>query len=211
MRPGPQQHPLNRDALIPVPDTDGKRGGDVRGMVFTELLKMAEEALGEDAVDHVLDTADLPSKGAYTEVGNYSCRELMTLVLGFWDVSGHPPDALQKMFGHWMFGAFNAKYPSFFADKADAFAMLEAIDGEIHVEVAKLYPDAELPRFEAERTESGGIVLHYASPRPLVPFCHGLIEACLDHFGETAEISVMPVPAESGGLTKADFVIRHAA
>ena len=181
----------------------------MRGMVFTELLKMAEDALGEEAVDHVLDTSDLPSKGAYTEVGNYSCTELVTLVFGFSEASGHPPDALQRMFGHWMFKAFNAKYPVFFADKTDAFSMLEAIDGEIHVEVAKLYPDAELPRFEAERTGDGAFVLHYASPRPLVPFCHGLIEACLAHFGETAEIFV--VPMESGVETRADFVIRRAA
>ena len=178
-------------------------------MVFTELLKMAEEAMGEETVDRVIDAADLPSGGAYTTVGNYSCDELVELVIGFSEASGHSPDTLQRMFGHWMFGYFRKKYPGFFADKTDAFSLLSAIDGEIHVEVAKLYPDAELPRFDARRTPDGGFVLHYSSPRPLLAFCHGLVEACLAHYGETASVTVTRCDARSG--VEADIAIRPAA
>ena len=38
----------------------------MKGVVFVELLKMAETLLGEAAVDDVLDNADLPSGGMYT-------------------------------------------------------------------------------------------------------------------------------------------------
>ena len=181
----------------------------MKGLVFTELLRMAEDALGEDVVDGVLDSADLPSGGSYTAVGSYSCGELVELVLGFSDASGHSPETLQRMFGRWMFGYFMEKYPRFFADKADAFALLSAIDGEIHVEVAKLYPDAELPRFRTSRAPDGGFVLHYSSPRPLLAFCRGLVEACLDHYGETASVTVTRIDADVG--VEADIAIRPAA
>ena len=52
----------------------------MKGVIFVELLAMAEDAFGEDAVDRVIDEAALPSGGAYTAVGNYPCEELMALV-----------------------------------------------------------------------------------------------------------------------------------
>jgi hypothetical protein len=47
----------------------------MKGTVFVELLKMAEEAFGEDVVDDVLEKADLETD-AFTAVGNYPCSEL---------------------------------------------------------------------------------------------------------------------------------------
>jgi len=68
------------------------------------------------------------------------------LVAAFSARSGAPVPELQRLFGHWMLKRFAAAYPAFFAAKTDALQMLEAIEGEVHVEVLKLYPDAELPR-----------------------------------------------------------------
>lgn len=162
----------------------------MKGIVFTELLKMAEDAFGEEVVDGVLDQTDLLDDGAYTAVGNYPCSELMKIVQGFSTHSGISPEVLQQKFGHWMWAVFSDKYPEFMADKENSFAMLEAIDGEIHVEVRKLYPDAELPKFNSKRRSEDHLELEYTSPRPLVPFCHGLIEACTQHFKETVDISL---------------------
>ena len=160
----------------------------MKGTVFVELIRMAETAFGEDAVDAVLDKADLESGGAYTTVGNYPCSELVKIVEGFSAASGLSTDDLQRQFGHWMLKHFGEKFPATFFEKADSMAMLESIDGEIHVEVRKLYPDAELPRFETERLSDSHLKIIYTSPRPLVAFCHGLIEACVERFGETADI-----------------------
>lgn len=181
----------------------------MKGMVFVELLRMAEDAFGEAAVDEVLDATPLASGGAYNAVGNYPCGELMQLVQAFSDRSGAPGSELQRLFGHWMLKRFLAGYPGFFAGKSDTFEMLEAIEGEVHVEVLKLYPDAELPRFATERLPDGALRFIYCSPRQLVPFCRGLIEACLEHFGETAEIVLVDRSSEHGA--KAEFTLRRAA
>lgn len=60
----------------------------MKGVIFVELLAMAEDAFGEDAVDRVIDDTALPSGGAYTAVGNYPCEELIALVRGFSAHSG---------------------------------------------------------------------------------------------------------------------------
>lgn len=160
----------------------------MRGTIFVELIKMAEETFGEEVVDNVLDVAGLENGGAYTTVGNYPCSELMKIVAAFSDHSGIAPEVLQRKFGHWMIHHFGANFPKFFEGKSNSFAMLEAVDGEVHVEVAKLYPDAELPSFVTQRVSDSHLMMTYSSPRPLIDFCHGMIEACMEKFDETANI-----------------------
>lgn len=178
----------------------------VKGMVFVELLEMAESILGEAAVDEVLAKADLPSGGAYTAVGNYACSELMALVKAFSDHSGAGVDTLQRAFGRWMHDRFVKSYPGFFRDKPDALAMFEAIEGEVHVEVRKLYPDVELPTFDTERPAPGELRMTYSSPRPLADFCHGLVEACVDHYGTPADIHRRDLALP--GLNRAEFTVQ---
>ncbi|MBT0958488.1 heme NO-binding domain-containing protein [Alphaproteobacteria bacterium KMM 3653] len=165
----------------------------MKGVVFVELLSMAETLIGEDAVDDVLDATELASGGAYSAVGNYPCSELMALVGAFSAHTGHSVAFLQTTFGKWIFDKFAESYTVFFEGKTDAFTMLESIEGEVHVEVRKLYPEVELPRFETNRVDANTLEMVYASERPLVDFCQGMIEACLIHFGQEAVIEQTPV------------------
>jgi len=182
----------------------------MKGIVFVELLAMAEDAFGEEVVDRVIDAADLPSGGAYTSVGNYPCDELMTLVRGFSDHSGIPGAELQRLFGHWMMQSFERNYPHFFKGRAGSLDVLAAIEDEIHVEVRKLYPDAKLPSFDATRHDADALDLIYRSPRPLADFCHGLIEGCVKGYSETAEITRTDLTRHGphDGMTVAAFRIR---
>lgn len=178
----------------------------MKGIVFVELLAMAEETFGEDVVDRVVEAAALPSGGAFTTVGNYPCEELMTLIHGFSAHSGIPGAELQRLFGHWMMQTFDRHYPQFFTGRTGSLDMLEAIEGDIHVEVRKLYPEADLPSFHAVRPGPGALDLTYTSPRPLADFCQGLVEASVKQFGETADIQRHDRNAD--GLTVSDFKIR---
>lgn len=182
----------------------------MKGIVFVELLAMAENAFGEDVVDRVIDAADLPSGGAYTSVGNYPCAELMTLVRGFSDHSGIPRADLQRLFGNWMMDSFERNYPRFFDGRDTSLDVLAAIEDEIHVEVRKLYPDAMLPQIDTARPDPVTLDLTYRSPRPLADFCHGLIEGCVRCYGETAEITRTDHAqgATGDGVTVAAFRIR---
>lgn len=177
------------------------KGYSLKGTIFVELVKMAEAAFGEETVDMVLDKADLDNGGAFTTVGNYPCSELVKIVMAFSEHSGLSPEVLQIKFGHWMLEHFVVAYPQFFGNKTDAFTMLEAIEGEIHVEVRKLYPDAELPTFATERSGPNHLTMVYESPRPLSAFCQGMIEACLLHFDEKGDISSVAHPTRANATT----------
>lgn len=181
----------------------------MKGMVFVELLEMAEQLLGEDVVDGILDGAGLASGGAYTAVGNYPCAELMTLVRALSAHTGAAEPDLQRAFGRWMHDRFVKLYPGFFVDKPDALSMLTAIEDEVHVEVRKLYPEVELPTFATQRPSPDELRLTYRSPRPLVDFCHGLVEACVDHFGTPAQIARRDLV--SPGESAAEFTVRMGA
>lgn len=181
----------------------------MKGMVFVELIRMAESVMGEEAVDDILDTVELGNDGAFSAVGNYPCRELLQIVDAVGAKLGAPVEALHRQFGHWMFGRFVEGYPVFFEGKADGFDMLESIENEVHVEVRKLYPDVELPTFATERLGDGRFKMVYTSDRPLHHFCHGLIEACLQHFKHDAVIEMTEHAA--GRKYCAEFLMQKAA
>jgi hypothetical protein len=162
---------------------------------------MAEAAFGEETVDMVLDKANLDNGGAFTTVGNYPCSELVKIVVAFSEHSGLSPQVLQMKFGHWMMDHFVVAYPQFFKNKTDAFAMPESIEEEIHVEVRKLYPEAELPTFATARTAPNQLTMVYESPRPLSAFCEGMIEACLEHFDEEGSIRSAAHPTNENVTT----------
>lgn len=180
----------------------------MKGVIFVELIEMAESIAGEEQVDEIIDTCDLSSGGAFTSVGNYPCSDLMQLVEAFGKALDAPVDKLQSDFGGWMFKKFVQSYPSFFRGKEDAFTMLESIENEVHVEVRKLYPEVELPSFDTERVSENELKMIYTSERPLVAFCEGMIKACVEHFGRTASIS--HVDRKQEDKFYADFNIKLA-
>ncbi|CUH50748.1 heme NO-binding domain-containing protein [Shimia marina] len=181
----------------------------MKGVVFVELIHMAESVMGETAVDHILDKIELQSDGAFSAVGNYPCSELLRIVEAFGAELNAPVEALHVQFGHWMFARFVQGYPIFFEGKPDGFAMLESIEDEVHVEVRKLYPEVELPRFTTQRQGPDSLRMVYSSERPLQHFCRGLIEACMAHFNHQATLQMTDHSAE--GRCTAEFLIQKAA
>jgi hypothetical protein len=161
----------------------------MKGIVFTELLEMVETKFGYELVDQLLQESDLPSGGNYTSIGTYDHAEMITLVHKLSQHTNTPVPELLRSYGRYMFGAFTRSYRPF-VDRADsAFGLLSSVQHYIHVEVRKLYPDAELPHFTIEQPAENHLRMHYISERKLADFAHGLIEGCLAQFGEEANIT----------------------
>jgi len=66
---------------------------------------------------------------------------------------------------------------------------LESIENHIHVEVKKLYPDAQLPRFKTKRLDDKTLEMIYYSDRSMADFALGLIEKTFEHYEETVAIT----------------------
>ncbi|AKC82572.1 hypothetical protein IMCC26134_06920 [Verrucomicrobia bacterium IMCC26134] len=170
----------------------------MKGMVFTQLIEMADTMLGPDQVEAIIAKADLPSGGAYTAVGNYPHSEAVTLVGAFSEASGVPVPALLEGFGEHMLRFFHSNYPAFFSTCPDAFTFLESVETYVHVEVKKLYPDAELPRFSTYRMGPGRLRFDYYSSRHLENLAAGLIKGTLKLYNEYAVVTHDSIEGEHG-------------
>ena len=160
----------------------------MKGIVFTEFLEMVEDLFSPEIADRIIEASDLQSGGAYTAVGTYDHNEIVQLVTHLSTVTGVAVPHLLHTFGKYLFGRFVVSYPQFFVGADSAFAFLEHVEDYIHVEVRKLYPNADLPRFEYDTSESGRLIMIYRSTRPFADLAEGLISGCIEHFGEQIDI-----------------------
>ncbi len=161
----------------------------MKGIVFTEFIEMVEQKFSTSVANRLLDESDLPSGGAYTAVGTYDHQELVSMVVKLSEISGLPVPVLIKAFGNYLFGRFHTLYPAFFKGVTSALDFLARIEDIIHAEVLKLYPDAQLPRFEITRPDSNTVIMTYHSERHFGDLAEGLIEACIEHFGDPVSLT----------------------
>jgi hypothetical protein len=178
----------------------------MKGVVFTEFLEMVEDAFSPDVADQIVEASDLPSGGVYTAVGTYDHTEIVTLVQNLSVETNLGIDELLHTFGKHLFGRFVEGYPGFFEGEQDAFKFLQSVEEYIHVEVKKLYPDAELPSVVANMETPDHLKIVYRSDRNMGDLAHGLIEGCIKHFNEPIEIRRSEPSAEAGYQTEFDLV-----
>ena len=174
----------------------------MKGVVFTEFLDFVAKRFGDDTVDDIIDASQLPSGGAYTAVGTYDHAEMVTLCTALAERTGTPTADLVRGFGGHLSGTFARGYPAFFARSASFFDFLESIEAHIHVEVRKLYPDAELPSFKIEERTSTRLVMEYRSPRRMSDLAEGLILGTARQFGVEARVQTLAVDGSNGEATR---------
>jgi Haem-NO-binding len=177
----------------------------VKGIVFTEFLEMVELHYGYNMVDDLLTHSSLDSEGAYTAIGTYQHTEMVQLLSRLSTKTNTPVPALLKAFGHHLFGTFTKNYPHFFAEAATAFDFLSSIDNYIHVEVRKLYPDAQLPKFQTYKLDETTLEMIYESERSMSDFAEGLLEKTFEHYQE--QCSIKKIMMEVTGK-KVKFIIK---
>ncbi|MCP4042257.1 MAG: hypothetical protein GY731_09930 [Gammaproteobacteria bacterium] len=170
----------------------------MKGVVFTEFLNFVGEQFSQQLVDEIIEESDLPSDGAYTAVGTYDHHEMTQLVSALSSSSGIPSADLVISFGQHLFGIFAKKYPMFLEGMDSTFQFLLSVEETIHVEVRKLYPDAELPAFEYESPDPNRMVLIYHSSRALGDLAQGLVTGCIEYFGDPITIERENLPPGDG-------------
>ena len=177
----------------------------MKGVVFTEFLEMVEDRFSPDMADEIIEECELPSGGVYTAVGTYDHEEMLCLVARLAVKTGSTAPELVCGFGEYLFSRFHAVHPQFSQGIDSSFAFLQRIEDYIHVEVRKLYPEAELPSFECGVPGPGSLRLTYRSRRPFAILAEGLIRGCIKHFGEAVDVEVQDLSGGAG--TKARFLL----
>lgn len=174
----------------------------MKGIVFSEFIEFVEDRFSPEIADDIIEASDLSTGGAYTSVGTYDHKELLQLVSNLSEITHTPVQELVCAYGRHLFGRLSITYPQFIAKTESTFTFLQHVDDHIHVEVYKLYPEAELPRFEYEFPRSDQMVMIYSSTRPLADLAEGLIQSCIEYFGEDITVEREDLFSEEGTMAK---------
>lgn len=176
----------------------------MKGIVFTELLELVEEKFGIEMVDRIISNSDLKSKGIYTSVGTYSFSEMLQLLNQLSKNTNISIDNLLLVYAEHFFGVLQKNYPELLAAYKDPIEMISSIENHIHVEVKKIYPDAELPTFEVLKKTSNSLVMIYKSSRAMHHFGLGLMNKTFEHFNTDAKIELEKIKEDG---TEVRFII----
>ncbi|MEW9797353.1 heme NO-binding domain-containing protein [Alteromonas sp. CYL-A6] len=152
------------------------------GVIFTSLIEMLEEKVSPEFADEVITQARLDNDGAYTAVGYYPFDDMQKLLSVLVEKTQKSSDALLHDFGVYLFGRLADSHASVLTQKNSLLDVLEHLDGDIHVQVKKLYPDADLPRFTVLSRTDNAMRLRYYSERELTTLAEGLLQGAAQHF-----------------------------
>ena len=176
----------------------------MKGIVFTEFLELVEDKFGLEMVDKIISESNLESQGMYTSVGTYKFSEMLQLLQHLSDNTGISIDDLLLVYAEHFFSVLEDSYPGLLATYNDPIEMLASIENHIHIEVRKIYPDAELPTFQVIEKTNNSLVMIYKSSRAMHHFGLGLMNKTFEHFNSTATI-VLEKIKEDG--TEVKFII----
>ncbi len=176
----------------------------MKGIVFTEFLELVEDKFGLEVVDKIINASELESEGVYTSVGTYKFSEMLQLLQ---HLSAHTDisiDNLLLVYAEHFFSVLKSSYPGLIATYKDPIEMISSIENHIHVEVRKIYPDAELPTFEVIEKTENTLVMIYKSSRAMHHFGLGLMNKTFEHFNSTAVIDLEKIKEDG---TEVKFII----
>lgn len=176
----------------------------MKGIVFTEFLDLVEERFGLEMVDAIISQSKLESKGVYTSIGTYSFSELLQLLQNLQTKTGISIDNLLLIYGEHFFSVIETNYKDLLSSYNDPIEMLASIENHIHVEVRKIYTDAELPTFIIKEKTKKTLILIYKSSRSMHHFGLGLMNKTFEHFNSKATIVLEKIKKDG---TEVKFII----
>jgi hypothetical protein len=158
----------------------------MKGVIFTEFLELVEEKFGLEMVDTIISQSELPSGGVYTAVGTYDFSEMLELVTHLSNNTSISVDDLLLVYAEHLFAVLINFHPDLVKHYKDPMDLLASIENHIHVEVQKIYPDAQLPTFDVVNRTEDSLQMVYKSDKALYMLGKGLMI-------ETFKLFKMPV------------------
>lgn len=161
----------------------------MKGIIFTEFMELVEAHFGLDILDQVLEASN--DEGIYTSVGSYDHHSLVKLIVNLSKTTDIPAEKLQEVFGESVFLNLLGTMPKHkLKPSSSCLEFIHDVEEYIHVEVRKLYPDANPPKFEFISETETQLVMNYKSARCMGHVCLGLIKGCAKHFSQEVDIDM---------------------
>ena len=176
----------------------------MKGIIFTEFLDLVEEKFGLGMVDEIITQSNLKSEGIYTAVGTYEFSEMISLITNLSENTKISPDDLLMVYSEHLFKALIKAHPNLVEHYKDPMNLLASIENHIHVEVQKLYPDAQLPTFELVSRTEDKMVMIYKSNKALYVLGKGLMQETFKLFNVKGDITYKKLKEDG---TEVEFTI----
>ncbi|MFM2590231.1 heme NO-binding domain-containing protein [Vibrio sp. TBV020] len=168
----------------------------MKGIIFTEFMDLVEQKFGLEVLDSLLENTG--DSGVYTAVGSYDHRNLVKLIVQLSKHSGISPEELQRVFGQSVFNNLYNTLPDNNSLQAckTSFQFIKLVEDYIHIEVKKLYPEANPPSFDFVSESETEMIFDYVSARCMSHVCLGLLEGCAEFFDEKLSTSMNTVSSD---------------
>jgi hypothetical protein len=174
----------------------------MKGIVFSEFFELVENLFGYEMVETIISKANLPHNGIYVSGGTYPHEEMRALSAALSAETGSSEKDLLIEYGKHLFGRLLKIYPMLAEGKKTPVEFMSSIDNYIHVEVLKLYPDAELPKFDTVEVGEDFIILDYRSKRQMQPFAVGLMYGCSEFYGQKIDVRYEDIFVNGAATTR---------
>lgn len=181
----------------------------MKGLIFSTFLEMVESKFSVEITDRMIVASG--SSGSYTSLGTYDHNELIRMVVQLAQETGIPATDLVRTFGEYLFKQLVEFAPQFVEINSSVFEFLPKVDSYIHVEVRKLYPEAELPQFDYHTPSPDVLEMTYRSSRPFADLAEGLIYGCIRHYGESIDVKREDLSESSGTAVRFILAKREQA
>jgi hypothetical protein len=162
----------------------------MKGFIFTNFVDFVETSLGLEMVDEMITNCNLPSEGIYSSFSNYDFDELVSLLTYVSKKTNVNPEILLEKFGIFVFPYLIGKHSYIIENYDNAIDLIGGIENHIHIEVKKLYNDADLPTFRVVEKTEKKLSIIYTSSKGLTYFAIGLIKETLNHFKVNGTVTI---------------------
>ncbi|MDD9952228.1 MAG: heme NO-binding domain-containing protein [Zetaproteobacteria bacterium] len=170
----------------------------MKGVIFNAFEKFIVDAHGEDFFEDILSECQLQTEGIFVGPGTYPDTDLLEIVQKTIHKLNLPLDQALQAFGKFLFHELHAGNPKFADSCKSLKEFLRSVDGIIHVEVNKLYPEARTPKFTYQEPSAQTLEITYSSARNLPDLFEGLVQGAADHFQTSIQILRTPLDAQAG-------------
>lgn len=177
----------------------------MRGVIFTELIEFMEDNLGFDLADSVVAGANLEAGGVFSQGGNYPFDELVKIVVSLSKKTGKDINELLTIFGEHLFVKLVGIYGKDIDKYTSTIDLVNEVEAIVHVEVKKLYPDADLPTFTIVKKDDNSLIIHYISDKKLEALAYGLMMGSAQYFNESINVKYHVISEDPH---KVEFIIK---
>ncbi len=154
----------------------------MKGVIFNIVKSFVEDNFGEKAYEELIEQSNLKSNGIFIGPATYDDSDFFELATQATNKFSVSMNDLQKMLGKYSFPKLATMCPHFVEIYDHPKAFLKTIEDVVHVEVKKLYLNANTPTFRYEDNSDDSLMMEYMSERQLCFFLDGLIDGVSDYF-----------------------------